>query len=210
MKLVKDTSLTGSPTSVAGLAARDDRCSGFKGLLAVSATGLLLSLPVQAKPISGCLVQEADLLDPTSCLSPPERLTSTRPSNQSTVVTERDKVARVTLDNIDSGSGGVARSGTGSTNYANCSALRGTHEAQSLMLKSIQKQLVSVERDRRSAKGTLRSLRSSGADEAQLSSAASRLTKINAVWSVLKGDVEKRTKSFNNSMSRLTKACLRG
>lgn len=208
MKVAKEPSHPTSPMFVAGLSVRDDRCSGFKLLLAAGATGLLLSLPVQAKPISGCLVQEADLLDPTSCLSPPERLTSTRPTNQSTVITERDEVARVTLDNIDSGSG--ARSGTMPTNYANCSALRGTHEAQSLMLKSIQKQLISVERNRRSANGRLRSLRSSGADEVRLTAAASRLTKINAVWGVLKGDVEKRTKSFNNSMSRLTKACLRG
>lgn len=210
MKLSKDTSHPALPLFVAGRVVRDDRSLGFRLLLAAGVTGLLLSLPVQGKPISGCLIQEADLLDPTSCLSPPERLTSTRPTNQSTVTTERDKVARVTLDNIDSGSGAVAQSGTSSTKDANCSALRGTHEAQSVMLQSIQQQLMSIERNRRVAKDKLRALRHSGADESLLTSAASRLTKINAVWSVLKGDVEKRTKNFNNSMSRLTKACLRG
>lgn len=209
MKLAKAPSHPASPLSVAGQSLRDARGSGVKLLLAIGAAGLLLNLPAQAKPISGCLVQESDLLDPSACLAPPERLTSTGSTNQSTDTAERDEVARVTLDNIDSGSRVVARSATGPTS-SDCSALRGTHEAQSFMLKTIREQLVTVERSRQSAQGTLRSLRSSGADEAILSSAASRLTTINSVWSALKGDVKKRTKNFNNSMSRLTKACLRG
>lgn len=188
-------------------AGRQGSGARWRLLLAIGATSMALQMPLQAKPINGCLVQEADLVDPTSCLSPPKSLTSTRPASRTSGALEADKVARVTLDNIDSGGAGGA---VDASNIAKCSALRGTHEAQSLMLQSIQKRLRKVERDRRSAKTTLRSLRRSGADEAQLSSAASRLTKMNAIWGVLKGDVEARTKSFNSSMTRLTKACLRG
>ena len=206
MKLALDSTPPTSTMVSDGRAGRGDSSQlsrSWRLLVAVAAAGLALQAPVQAKPIAGCLVQEADLLDPTSCLSPPEHLTATRPTNQTRVIGQPDQIARVTLEP-------AGKSAGAGSNSANCSALRGTHEAQSLMLKTVQEQLSSVERDRRSATGMLRTLRGSGANELQLTSAANRLTKINAVWGALRGDVEKRTKSFNNSMSRLTKACLRG
>ena len=187
------------------------RVALWKWVVAIGASSVLLHLSVQAKPIAGCFVQEADLLDPTACLSPPESLTSTRPTSRTSVANQPDQVARRTLENTDTGSGGTSNGSTGSvTDYAQCSALRGTHEAQSLMLQSVQQRLSQVERDRRAAKNTLKYLRRSGAEESQLSAAASRLTQINAVWSALRGDVETRTKSFNKSMAGLTRACLRG
>lgn len=184
--------------------------SRWRLLLALGVAGIALQMPLQAKPISGCLVQEADLLASDTCLLPPEQLSATRPSNQASLSAPSNAVARVTLENIDSRTGAAGRSEVQQSNFAECSALRGTHEAQSLMLQNIQAQLSTVENQRRMAKNQLNSMRVSGAESGQLTSAASRLTKINAVWSVLKGDVEKRTRSFNNSMTKLTKACLRG
>ena len=121
-----------------------------------------------------------------------------------------DKVARVTLDNFDSGSSSMSGSSIDGSNLTSCSELRGTHEAQSLMLQTIQAQFAKVDRDRRAAKGRLRRMRISGADQAQLNTVASRVSQYNAIWGALKEDVERRTKGFNNSMSLLTKACLRG
>lgn len=195
-----------------------DRSVQLKLIIAIAATGLVLQLPVQAKPIAGCLVQETDLLNAAPCLSPPERFPSTQstkqpvsqPTSLPTTATQPAEVARVTLDNIDSDSVSISQPRGGALGSSNCSALRGTHEAQSLMLQTVQRQLGSLERDRRSAKNNLRMLRRGGANEEQLTSAAGRLTTINAVWSALRGDVKARTKNFNNSMSRLTKACLRG
>jgi hypothetical protein len=210
MKLVAESSHQTPLKVAAGPARCGHRPVHWSLLMAVGAVGLVLQLPVQAKPIAGCMVQETDLLDPASCVSPPEQFESTRSTSQATMVTQPDRVARVTLDNIDSDSVSTLRSGGGPSSNSSCSALRGTHEAQSLMLQTVQRQLGSIERDRRLAKTALRSLRNAGANKVQLTSAAGRLTKINAVWSALRGDVKARTKRFNNSMSRLTKACLQG